>query len=148
VVAFLLVAIKGVHWARDGPKFVCRVDGCNASYIAKYNLVQHLQARHNVTMELNMPRCPFTWEEGPRHQKHTTMNVWVLSNPLAQFHCNEYKAITRSKRHITLEWDRLQVDLQYTPKVPKSTLVKLTSSHILQLLCMIAWDVRAILLNV
>jgi hypothetical protein len=27
VVAPPLVAIEGVHWARDGPKFVCRVDG-------------------------------------------------------------------------------------------------------------------------
>jgi len=39
VVALLLIAIEGVHWARDGPKFVCRVDRCNASYITKYNLV-------------------------------------------------------------------------------------------------------------
>jgi len=39
VVAPLPIAIKGVHWARDGPKFVYRVDGCNASYTTKYNLV-------------------------------------------------------------------------------------------------------------
>jgi len=30
VVAPPIVTIKGVHWARDGPKFVYRVDGCNA----------------------------------------------------------------------------------------------------------------------
>ncbi len=49
VVAFPPIAIEGVHWARDGPKFVCRVDGCNASYIAKYNLV--------LTMEPSKPKC-------------------------------------------------------------------------------------------
>jgi hypothetical protein len=37
-----LVAIEGVHWAKDGPKFACRVDGYDASYTAKYNLVRHL----------------------------------------------------------------------------------------------------------
>jgi hypothetical protein len=37
-----LVALKGVHWARDGTKFVCRVDGCNMT--TKYNLVCHLWA--------------------------------------------------------------------------------------------------------
>ncbi len=31
VVAFLLVAIEGVHWAKDGPKFACSIDGCDAS---------------------------------------------------------------------------------------------------------------------
>jgi hypothetical protein len=33
------VAIEGVHWAKDGPKFVYKVDGCDASYKTKYNLV-------------------------------------------------------------------------------------------------------------
>jgi len=60
VVALPLVAIEGVHWARDGPKFSCRGDGCNASYMAKYNLVWHSQTHHNVTMELGNPRCPST----------------------------------------------------------------------------------------
>jgi hypothetical protein len=39
VIAPFPIAIKGIHWARDGPKFVCRVDGCNALYTTKYNLV-------------------------------------------------------------------------------------------------------------
>jgi hypothetical protein len=60
VVAPPLVAIKGVHWAKDVPKFVFMVDGCDASYIAKYNLVWHLSAHHNVTMELGKPKCPST----------------------------------------------------------------------------------------
>jgi hypothetical protein len=55
-----LVAIEGVHWARDGPKFACRVDGCDASYTAKYNLVWHLRACHNVVMESSKPKCPST----------------------------------------------------------------------------------------
>jgi len=38
--------------------------------------------------------------------------------------------------------------LQYTPKVPKPTIVKLTSSHILWLLGMITWGVGAIPPNV
>jgi hypothetical protein len=36
------VFIEGVHWARDGIKCAYNVDGCDASYITKYNLVQHL----------------------------------------------------------------------------------------------------------
>ncbi len=62
VVSLPRVAIKGVHWARDGPKFVCKVDGCDASYTFKYNLVWHLWACHNVTMELGKPKCPSIWE--------------------------------------------------------------------------------------
>jgi len=83
VVAPPLVAIKGVHWATDGPEFVCRVDGCNASYIVKYNLVRHLQACHNVTMESNTPRHPSTQEQGPKVQDHATMDARVLNNHLA-----------------------------------------------------------------
>jgi hypothetical protein len=39
VVAPPQVIKKDVHWARDGPKFVYKVDGCDAPYIVKYNLV-------------------------------------------------------------------------------------------------------------
>ncbi len=56
------VAIEGVHWARDGPKFVRKIDGCDALYTFKYNMVWHLQAHHNVTMELGKLGCPSTWE--------------------------------------------------------------------------------------
>jgi hypothetical protein len=59
------------------------------------------------------------------------MNACVLNNLLAQFRGNEQKAIVKAKKHTTLEWDTLQVDLQYILKVPRPTLVKLTSSHIL-----------------
>ncbi len=51
MVALPLIAIQGVYQAKDGPKFAYNVDGCNASYMAKYNLVRHLQACNNVTME-------------------------------------------------------------------------------------------------
>ncbi len=47
-----------------------------------------------------------------------------------------------------MEWDRLQIDLQYTPKVPKFAIVRLVFSHILWLFNMIAWGVGAILFNV
>ncbi len=42
VVAPPPIAIEGVNWTGDGPKFAYRVDGCDASYTTKYNLVQHL----------------------------------------------------------------------------------------------------------
>ncbi len=100
------IAIEGVHWARDGPKFVCKVDGCDALYTSKYNMAWHLWAHHNVTMESSKPECPSTWELGPKVQDHVAMNSWVLSKHVAQFHYNEQKAIARAKRHITLEWDR------------------------------------------
>ncbi len=38
VVALPAVAIKGVHWAKDGPKFAYCVEGCDASYMTKYKL--------------------------------------------------------------------------------------------------------------
>jgi hypothetical protein len=41
-ITLFVVFIEGVHWARDGIKCACNVDGCDASYITKYNLVQHL----------------------------------------------------------------------------------------------------------
>jgi hypothetical protein len=115
----------------DGPKFAYNVDGCNASYTTKYNLVRHLQARHNVTMELGKLGHPSTRKQGVRVQDHAAMNVWVLSNHLAQFRHNEQKAMARVKRHAFLEWNRLQVDLQYTSEVPKPTLMRLVFSHIL-----------------
>jgi hypothetical protein len=62
VVALLPVAIEGVHWAKDGPKFVYKVDGCDALYITKYNLVQHLQVHNNVTMESSKLGHPSTRE--------------------------------------------------------------------------------------
>ncbi len=63
-VALLSVILEGVHWARDGPKITYKVDGCDAYYTAKYNLVQHLWAHHNVVMESNKHECPSTQEEG------------------------------------------------------------------------------------
>jgi hypothetical protein len=89
VVALLQVAIEGVYWARDGPKFVCKIDGCGASYTTKYNLVQHLQTCHNVTMELGKLGHPSTRKQGLRVQNHATMNAHVLNNPLIWFYHNE-----------------------------------------------------------
>jgi hypothetical protein len=71
VVALCLVVIEGVHWAKDGPKFACRFDGCNASYTTKYNLISHLWMHYNVTMELGKPGRSSTREKDLRHQDHT-----------------------------------------------------------------------------
>jgi hypothetical protein len=57
-------------------------------------------------------------------------------------------AITRAKMHAFLEWDRFQVDLQYTLELLKLALVMLTSSHILRLFGITTWGVGAIPLNV
>jgi hypothetical protein len=46
----------------DAPKFVCKVDECDALHTSKYNMIQHLQARHNVTMELGKLERPSTWD--------------------------------------------------------------------------------------
>ncbi len=43
-----LIAPKGIHWAKDGPNFACRVDGCDASYTTKDNLVRHLWTCHTL----------------------------------------------------------------------------------------------------
>jgi len=112
MVALVPIAIEGVHWAKDRwPKFTCDVDGCDASYTTKYNLVRHLQVCHNVTMQLSKPKCPCIQEHGSKVQDHMVINTWVLSNLLAWFHCNEQKAIPKARRHAFLKWDRLQVDL-------------------------------------
>jgi hypothetical protein len=74
-------------------------------------------------------------------QNHMAMSARVLNNPLARFCHNEQKAIVRAKRQAFMEWDKLQVHLQYTPKLPKPTFVRLTSSHILQFFSMTAWGV-------
>jgi len=83
VVALPPVALKSVYRARDGLKCACKVDGCDASYMAKYNLVRHLSMHHNVVMDSSKFKCPSIQKEGPRHQNHATMNVQVLSNLLA-----------------------------------------------------------------
>jgi len=103
----LSVAIEGVHRQKMGPNLLCNIGGCDASYTTKYNLLRHLRAHHNGTMELSKPRFPSTWEQGLKVQDHTTMNAQVLNNPLAQFRHNEQKVIARAKRHAFLEWDRL-----------------------------------------
>ncbi len=87
------------------PKFAYKVDECDASYTAKYNLVRHLRAHHNVVMELSNPKCPSIWEESSRVQDHVAMNARVLSNPLALFHHNEQNAIAKVRRHAFVEWD-------------------------------------------
>jgi hypothetical protein len=51
-------------------------------------------------------------------------------------------------KEANLEWDRLQIDFQYTPKVPKFAFIKLTSNHIHQIFGMITWGCGGIPLNV
>jgi hypothetical protein len=68
--------------------------------------------------------------------------------PLINFCHNEQKAIVWDKRHALLEWDKLQNDLQYTPKICKIALVKLISNYILLLLGMTTWGVGSTPLNV
>jgi len=58
------------------------------------------------------------------------------------------RLLLRLGKHAFLEWDRFQVDLQYTPKMPKPALARLTSNHILRLPNMTTWGVGAIPLNV
>jgi hypothetical protein len=53
------------------------------SYTIKYNLVRHLWAHHNVTMELSKLGHPSTQEQGLKVQDHAAMNAQVLKNPLA-----------------------------------------------------------------
>jgi hypothetical protein len=89
VVAPPTVAIQVVHWARDGPKFACRIDGGDAFDMAKYNLVQHLQVYHNITMELSKHGRPSIREHDSRVQDHTVMDAQVLNNLFAWFSHNE-----------------------------------------------------------
>jgi hypothetical protein len=75
------------------------------------------------------------------------MNAHVLNNLLVGFHHNEHKEITKVRKHTNLNWDRFQVVLRDTLKVLKPAFVKLASSHIFQLLGMIAWGVGFIIFN-
>ncbi len=101
------IALKGLHGEKDGTKFAYIVDRCDVNYIANYNLVCHLQAHHNVIVELGKLERPSIWEEGPLHQGHAIMNVQVLNNTLTQFHHNKQKATAKAKGHANLEWGRL-----------------------------------------
>jgi hypothetical protein len=96
------ITLEGVHWAMDGPKFTCKVDGCDASYMAKYNLAWHLRMCHNVTMEFGKLGRASIQEEGPKHENHTTTNVQILGNSLTPFCHNERKVIAKARRHVNL----------------------------------------------
>jgi hypothetical protein len=84
-----LVTLEAIHWARDGSIFVCRIDGCDASYWPNttwYGIFGH------ATIWLwswTSPKHPSTREEGPRHQDHVAMYARVLNNLLAWYCCNE-----------------------------------------------------------
>jgi hypothetical protein len=86
----------------------------------------------------------FGRHEGSRSCGHECMG---LEQPLGSLPSQWTKAIAQTKRCAFLEWDRLQSDLKYTPKVPKPTLVKLASGHILWLLSVTARGVGAIPFN-
>jgi len=146
-VALSLIILESVHWVRDGPKIAYKVDGCDAYYMPKYNLVQHLWAHYNVVMESNKPECPSIQKEGLNIKITWPSTHQVLSNHLAWFYHNDQKAIARPWRHVNLKWDRLWVALWDTPKVTKPTLIKLASSHIFRFLGMITWGVGSIFLN-
>jgi hypothetical protein len=38
VVALPSIALKGVHWAKDGTKFACTVDRCDVTYTYQVQL--------------------------------------------------------------------------------------------------------------
>ncbi len=139
MVAFPTIAIEGVHSAKDGPKFAYCVDGRDASYMTKYNLV-HLQACHNVTMESGKSKRPFTWERGPR--------VQILNNLLAHFVAKKKRLLLglRGMHFWSGIGSKLICNTHLRCRIP--ALVRwLASNHIFQLLGMIAWGVGAILFN-
>jgi hypothetical protein len=83
VVAPPLVAIEGVHWGRDGPKFVCRVDGCNAFYIAKYNLVQHLQGAPQYDHGARQVKTSIYLGGGPKASRSPSHECASLEQPFS-----------------------------------------------------------------
>jgi hypothetical protein len=51
----------------DEGKFVCKVDDCNATYTNEYNLIRHLQVKHDIFTKLSKFGHSSTWDEGLRH---------------------------------------------------------------------------------
>jgi hypothetical protein len=43
------VTKEGVTWEKDAHRWVCKVQVCNASYLAKYLLVKHFCQNHNLS---------------------------------------------------------------------------------------------------
>ncbi len=97
-----------------------------------------------LLMEQGKLGHPSTQHEGPRCQDHASMNTKVLVDPLVWLRLNDQKANVRTKRKVIEEWKQLQVDVERTPLVPKSILVKLASSHLTNILGIPRWGVGSI----
>jgi len=135
------VAKEGLTWAKDGHRFICKVQICNTFYLAKHLLVKHLQWKHNISTKLRKPKHPSTWQKGSCRQDHASMNAWVLTNPFFRFWHNEHKAIVWAKAHATCKLDQLQNDALQIKLTLKPTLVRLASFMLIVLLGIRTWGV-------
>jgi hypothetical protein len=135
------VAKEGLTWAKDGHRFIYKVQICNTFYLAKYLLVKHLQWKHNISTKLGKPKHPSTWQKGSCRQDHASMNARVLTNPFFRFWHNEHKAIAWAKVHATCKLDQLQNDALQIKLTLEPTLVRLASSMLIVLLGIRTWGV-------
>ncbi len=72
-------------------------------------------------------KTPIYLGAGPKGSRSCDNECTNFEQPFGPFCCKEEKAIAWAKRHALLEWDRLQVDLQYTPEVPNSRTCEVAS---------------------
>jgi hypothetical protein len=87
---------EGMTWEKDGHRFICKVETCNAFYSTR-----HLHLEHNLSMELRKLKHPSIQWNGLHCQNHALVNAQVLSNLKKKLWHNEKKAIAWTKTHAT-----------------------------------------------
>ncbi len=58
------VAKEGMTSEKDEHKFICKVETCNAVYLAKYLFLNHLHQKHGFPTIPGKLKCPSIWQEG------------------------------------------------------------------------------------
>jgi hypothetical protein len=82
---------------------------------------------HGLMIEKAKPWRHSTYERSPRHQNHVKMNVRILGDAMVVQRQNDQKVINRAHAKTQHEWDKLVIVTKQCPRLPKPTLVKLTS---------------------
>jgi hypothetical protein len=87
---------------------------------------------------------PSTFEEGPQYQNHAKTNVRILGDVMVVQRWNDQKVVSCTYAKAQCKWDKLVIITKPCPPLPKSTLVKLISKELLQVLGLNGWGVGSV----
>ncbi len=87
---------------------------------------------------------PPTFEEGPQYQNHAKTNVRILGDVMVVQRRNDQKVVSCTYAKAQCKWDKLVIITKLCPPLPKSTLVKLISKELLQVLGLNGWGVGSV----